>query len=230
MINGLLILDKPAGLSSARAVDVVKRLLGRGVKIGHAGTLDPFATGVLVLMMGPATKLCETLMSSPKQYLATLKLGATTATDDPESPEIPWPTPVTEPSHDQVAAALRLFVGKIQQRPPAFSALKVAGRRAYKLARSGQPPDLPARTVEIRDIELLEFAWPSLRLRVDCGRGTYIRALARDIGQHLQTGAYLTQLRRTRVGDYGIEDAISLDKLDADALAHRLIAPHKCGG
>src|SRR6185437_2352377 len=127
----------PRGLSSARAVARVKRLLPRGTKIGHAGTLDPFATGVLLLLIGKATKLCERLMDSPKQYIATIKLGASTETDDLESPEQPTPN-VVAPSAEAISAALATFVGRIVQRPPAFSAMKIGGRRAYDLARKGQ--------------------------------------------------------------------------------------------
>jgi len=210
--NGVLNLDKPAGISSARAVDRVKRRLPRGTKIGHAGTLDPFATGVLLLLVGTATKLCEQLMDQPKQYETTMKFGATTATDDPESPEMPVPSagPV---SLDRVNDALVMFVGPVQQRPPAFSAMKIGGRRAYDLARDGKPVELEARTVNVYGIELLDYAWPLLRLRIDCGRGTYIRAIARDLGEALGVGGYVTQLRRTRVGDFRVEEAVSLDRL-----------------
>src|SRR3712207_3095880 len=135
-MEGVINLDKPAGLSSARVVDVVKRLLPRGTKIGHAGTLDPFATGVLLLLVGRATKACEALRDEPKQYEATVKLGATTATNDPESAEVPWPG-ASAVSRGQVDQVIPRFVGAIRQRPPAFSALKVAGRRAYDIARKG---------------------------------------------------------------------------------------------
>src|SRR5256885_14636866 len=148
-LNHILVLDKPAGMSSARAVDRVKRLLPRGTKIGHAGTLDPFATGVLLLLIGKATKLCEKLMDQPKQYEATMKLGATTATDDPESPEQPYGGLGVSPEQKELGRdaqakleairfALPRFVGAIQQRPPAFSAMKVGCRHAYDLARGGQ--------------------------------------------------------------------------------------------
>src|SRR5690349_13973298 len=136
--NHVLVLDKPPGISSARAVDRVKRLLPRGTKIGHAGTLDPFATGVLLLLIGRATKACERLMNAPKQYEATVRLGATTATDDPESPAEPWVrdsgAPVEPVTLEQIRAVLPEFVGEVLQRPPAFSAMKVGGRRAYDLA------------------------------------------------------------------------------------------------
>src|SRR5437879_1650381 len=161
-------------MSSARAVDKVKRLLPRGTKIGHAGTLDPFATGVLLLLVGKATKLCERLMDEPKQYEATVKFGATTVTDDPESPEQPHAVAAI-PTVEQIDATLPRFVGDIRQRPPAFSAMKVAGRRAYDLARKGHDVALEPRAVRVYAIERLEYEWPLLRLRIDCGRGTYIR-------------------------------------------------------
>ena len=220
-MDGLLNLDKPPGLSSARAVDRVKRLLPRGSKIGHAGTLDPFATGVLLLLIGRATKTCEHWMAQPKQYETTLKLGATTVTDDPESPERPTPdlVPVTRA---QVEAVLPQFIGAIQQRPPAYSAMKVAGRRAYDLARQGHEVRLEPRRVQVYGIELLDFDWPTVSLRIDCGRGTYIRSLARDIGIMLQSGAYLVSLRRTRIGSFNVADGAQLGDLTAENVLARL--------
>src|SRR5580658_1869564 len=222
-MDGVLNLDKPAGLSSAAAVARVKRLLPRGTKIGHAGTLDPFATGVLLLLIGKATKLCETLMDQPKQYEATVKLGATTATDDCDSPPLPT-LAAQEVSVETIKCLLPRFVGEISQRPPDFSAMKVAGRRAYDLARRGNPVKLNARPVRIDSIELLSYAWPLLQLRIDCGRGTYIRSLARDIGHELGVGGHLTQLRRTRVGDFFIASAIPLSTLTAELLSERLVS------
>ena len=220
--NGVINLDKPAGMSSARAVDRVKRLLPRGTKIGHAGTLDPFATGVLLLLVGKATRLCEKLMDQPKQYETIIKFGATTATDDPESPETAIPCEAVP--IERVRRSLRQFVGSVQQRPPAFSAMKVAGRRAYDLARDGEAVALEPRTVNVYGIDLLDYAWPLLRLRIDCGRGTYVRAIGRDLGAALGVGGYLTQLRRTRVGDFRVEDAVPLERLtahtDAGIAAH----------
>jgi len=253
-MHGILNLDKPPGISSARAVDKVKRLLPRKTRIGHAGTLDPFATGVLVLLIGRGTKLCERLMDQPKQYEATIKFGATTATDDPESPEEPWiprgtslrgtgappvqlaasaahPDAAPRELHGRgaqatievIRAALPRFIGAIQQRPPAFSAMKVDGQRAYKLARGGAEVKLEPRTVQVYGIEILDFAWPLLRLRIDCGRGTYIRAIARDVGEALDVGGHLTQLRRTRVGEFTIGRAVTLEQLQTDGVERHLI-------
>jgi tRNA pseudouridine55 synthase len=229
MLSGLLNLDKPAGISSARAVDRVKRMLPRGTKIGHAGTLDPFATGVLLLLVGRATKQCERLMGAPKQYDAAVKLGATTPTLDPESPEEPWPpgsaaaAAIRPATPDEVRQVLPRFVGPIQQRPPAFSAMKVAGRRAYDLARRGEDVALEPRTVQVYGIELLDYGWPVARLRIDCGRGTYVRAIARDLGEALGVGGYLTELRRTRIGSFGIDRAVDLETLGREGVERHLV-------
>ena len=227
-MEGVVNLDKPAGITSARAVDAAKRLLPRGTKIGHAGTLDPFATGVLLLLVGRATKWCERLMDAPKQYEATVKLGATTATDDPESPEAPVEGPVPTPA--DVAAALVRFTGTILQRPPVFSAMRIDGRRAYDLARRGAPVELEARPVRVCGIELLDYTYPLLRLRIDCGRGTYIRSVARDLGEALHTGGYLTQLRRTRVGEFIVGSSVGLERLKSDGVAPHLQLLHGPAG
>jgi tRNA pseudouridine55 synthase len=222
-MDGLIVLDKPARITSAGAVNRVKRLLDRGTKIGHAGTLDPFATGVLLLLIGKATKSSERLMNQPKRYEAAIKLGASTATDDPESPEIPW-LHATQPSFEEIKSAAARFTGIISQRPPPFSALKISGRPAYKLARSGQPVDLQPRDVRIDGLEIMSWQWPLLKLRIDCGRGTYVRAIARDLGETLKTGGYLTELRRTRIGDFDIADAVTLEQLDQDGVLKHLRA------
>ena len=222
-MEGVINLDKPAGLSSARLVDAVKRLLPRGTKVGHAGTLDPFATGVLLLLVGKATKACERLMDASKQYEATVKLGATTPTDDPESPEVPAP-PHEPPTAAAVSSAVLHFVGDLLQRPPAFSAMKVQGRRAYDLARGGNLVELEPRRVRVYGIDVLQYEWPFAKLRIDCGRGTYVRAIARDLGAALGTGAYLTALRRTRVGSLGVEDAVTIERLKGDGV-ERFLRP-----
>jgi tRNA pseudouridine55 synthase len=222
--QGVINLDKPPGLSSARAVARVKRLLPRGVKIGHAGTLDPFATGVLLLLVGKATRSCESLMGQRKGYEAVVRLGARSATDDPEGPieELPGPQP---PLEEQLRQAIGQFVGAIQQRPPAFSAMKVGGRRAYKLARAGEAPEMQPRTVTVYALELLDYAWPLVRIRVECGRGTYIRAIARDMGESLGVGGYLTELRRTFVGKFHVENALSLEQISLEGVEKQLQKP-----
>ena len=221
-MNGILNLDKPRGLSSAHAVARVKRLLPRKTKIGHAGTLDPFATGVLLLLVGKSTRLCESLMDQPKQYEATVRLGATTETDDPESPERPT-SGIAPLPREAVEAALKPLVGRIMQRPPVYSALKRGGVAMYELARRGEAPELQPRPVTVYGIALLEYAWPTARLRIDCGRGTYIRAIARDLGEALKVGGYLTELRRTRVGDFRAESASPLEDLTAENVESRLV-------
>ncbi len=217
MLEGVINLDKPPGMSSARAVSRVKRLLPRGTKVGHAGTLDPFATGVLLVLVGKATKLCERLMDEPKRYEATVKFGATTSTDDPTVEEASRRVD-TPPTAEQIDDALHSFIGEIQQRPPVFSALKIGGRPAYDLARKGKTVELAVRTVRVYAIEATEYAWPLLKLKVDCGRGTYVRAIARDLGEALGVGGYLAALRRTRVGPFHIEDAVKLSDLEPESI------------
>lgn len=212
MPDGFLVLDKPIGLSSARALGRAKWLLPRGTKIGHAGTLDPLASGVLVAMVGRCTKLCERVMGQAKRYEATITLGATSATDDAEGPIAA--TDVGEmPSREAVEAALARFVGTIEQLPPTFSAMKVGGRRACDRTRDGETVVLQPRQVRIDAIELVDFAWPTLAIVVDCGRGTYVRSIARDVGAELGVGGYLSALRRTRVGPFTIERAATLEAL-----------------
>jgi tRNA pseudouridine55 synthase len=220
-LEGVINLDKPAGPSSARLVARVKRLLPRGVKIGHAGTLDPFATGVLLLLVGKATKSCELLMGQRKGYEATVKLGARTATDDPEAPEEPVEV-LTPPDEGAVREAAARLVGSIAQRPPAFSAMKVGGQRAYKLARQGEVVEMKARVVQVYELEVVSYAWPVARVRVECGRGTYVRAIARDLGEALGVGGYLTELRRTFVGRFHVRDAVTIEQLTAEGVESHL--------
>lgn len=228
--NGIIPIDKPGGITSARVVSIVKRLLPRGTKIGHAGTLDPFATGVLLLLVGKATKACERLMDAPKQYEATIRFGATTATDDPDAPPTPWVPAgggdIVPPGAASLPPVLEAFVGEILQRPPAYSALKIGGRRAYDLARQGGSVDLQPRPVRVYGIEMLEYAWPALRLRIDCGRGTYIRAIARDLGERLDVGGHLAALRRTRVGPFSAVAAVAVERLTpANVESHLVPVP-----
>jgi tRNA pseudouridine55 synthase len=220
-MNGILILDKPLHMTSAGAVNRVKRMLPRGVKIGHAGALDPLATGVLLLLLGNATKSCETLMNQPKCYEATIKLGASTVTDDAGSAEISVPD-APRPTLAQIQAVLQNFVGTISQRPPAFSALKVGGQPAYKAARRGKPLDLPPRNVRVYSIDLVSWTWPELKLCINCGRGTYIRSIARDLGAVLNSGGYLTELRRTRIGPFDASGAVTLEVLQERGIAEFL--------
>jgi tRNA pseudouridine55 synthase len=210
MTHGLLILDKPPGLTSRDALDRAAKWFPRKTKIGHAGTLDPLATGVLVLAVGHATRLVEYVQAMPKIYRTRIRLGATSATDDADGTVTANPTaaPVSEPT---LRAALDRFIGDVEQVPPAYSAARVEGRRAYDLARGGALVELAARRVRIDRIELREYVWPDLELEVHCGKGTYIRSIARDLGTALGVGGYVTVLRRLRIGPFAVEDAVALE-------------------
>jgi len=210
-LHGLLVVDKPLGLSS---MDVVRRVRRAGghCKTGHAGTLDPLATGVLICCLGKGTKCVDQLMGQRKIYRTRIDLSAFTQTDDAEGEReeigvAPPPTP------HALEAALQNLTGEIKQTPPAYSAIKIGGRRAYQMARRGDDVKIPARTVHIERLKLLEYDWPHLSLEIECGKGTYIRSLARQIGQALGTGGHLTELRRTAVGAYTLEQSVCLDAL-----------------
>lgn len=213
----IICLDKPYGMSSFGALARVRYLISqklgvKRMKTGHAGTLDPLATGVLVLCTGRATKRIEALQADTKEYNATLQLGATTASFDMEHP-VDATYPTEHITRGLIEETLKTFIGEIQQVPPAYSACKVNGDRAYTLMRKGRDVELKPKMLRIDDIELTSFAPETMQMsiRVVCGKGTYIRALARDIGQALGSGAYLTALRRMRVGDIRVEDCITLD-------------------
>lgn len=191
---------------------ISKRMGGRKVKIGHAGTLDPLATGVLILCTGRKTKEIETLQYHTKEYTATLQLGATTPSFDREH-TVDFTYPTSHITRELIEGVLPGFIGEIQQVPPEYSACKVGGKRAYKLKRKGQDVELKAKTLQIDEIELTSFDRERMQMsiRVVCGKGTYIRALARDIGLALGSGAFLTALCRTRLGDVRVEDCLTLD-------------------
>ena len=263
--NKVILIDKPAGISSFGVVAKVRGELraefGHKVKVGHTGTLDPFATGLLILLSGKYTKKSNEFLKFNKVYEATMKLGYTSSTGDPEGEitEVPFSehselfpeekasdspdfynisplknsasnasiknfseaeyvvkmTPReyylrSEKGTSVISAALKSFIGKITQTPPRYSAIKINGQRAYKLARQGKDFEIPSREITIYSIEILEFNYPELKIRVHCSSGTYIRTLAEDIGKALGTGAYLTALRRTRIGDYTLANARKL--------------------
>lgn len=209
-------IDKPYGWTS---FDAVKRLRGvmlrrmgiKKMKVGHAGTLDPLASGVMIIVTGKSTKLIDSLQNGVKEYIATVALGATTPSFDLET-EIDATYPTDHITREAVEEALKRFVGRIEQVPPAFSACKVDGKRAYKMARKGKTVELKPKVLVIDEIELLDYAPTEIRIRVVCSKGTYIRALARDIGEALGSGGHLTALRRTRVGDATIDRCMSLDE------------------
>ncbi len=213
-MNGILLVDKPAGWTSFDVVNYVRKIVAQAegkrpkqVKVGHTGTLDPFATGLLVLLIGKEyTKKAAELSKQDKTYEVTMKLGATSSTGDPEG-EI---TPVsdTKPTKKALTEALKRFTGEIQQVPPAFSAVKINGQRAYKLARAGKEVKIDSRKVTINRLELVDYSYPEVKLVADVSSGTYIRSLVEDIGKILDTGAYTTALRRTAVGEFDIAGSV----------------------
>ncbi|MBD5197398.1 MAG: tRNA pseudouridine(55) synthase TruB [Muribaculaceae bacterium] len=216
-ITGEIIgIDKPLGWTS---FDAVKRLRGaiqrrlrvKKFKVGHAGTLDPLATGVLIVCTGRATRQIESLQNGTKEYIAEITLGATTPSFDLET-EIDNTYPWEHITRERVEEVLPRFVGHVMQVPPVFSAVKIDGKRAYNLARKGKDVELKAKPLVIEEIEILELEGNKLTIRVVCSKGTYIRALARDIGEALESGAHLSGLRRTRVGEVRVEDCLSVDK------------------
>lgn len=221
-LDGLLVLDKPGGITSRAAVDRAQAWLPRGTRLGHTGTLDPLATGVLVLTAGQATRLAEYVQRMAKTYVATFLLDARSDTDDADGAVEALGFPGPPPDRAQVEAALHAFVGEIEQVPPAYSAAKVTGRRAYDLARRGEDVSLAPRRVQVYGIDVLAYEHPRLRVRVRCGKGTYIRSLARDLGRRLGRGAIVETLRRTAVGPFTEEDALSLDADAATARASLL--------
>lgn len=210
----ILVFDKPLDWTSFDLVHKVryiicKKLKIKKLKVGHAGTLDPKATGILVLCTGKATSKIETLQADEKEYVATLKFGATTPSYDLESAE-DRQFNTSHITKDLLNETLKQFIGTIDQVPPEFSAIKIDGKRAYEYARKGIAIEIKSKTLEIKEIEILNFLLPIVTIRIVCGKGTYIRALARDIGEAIQSGAYLIGLRRTRVGIYDLNQAINL--------------------
>lgn len=235
MNEEILLVDKPEGISSFGVVARVRRRLSeevgtvsvkgkdgvvrekrKKVKVGHTGTLDPFATGLLVLLIGKGTKRANEFLKLDKEYVATVRLGATSTTGDPEG-EVTVVRDVRVPSRADVERAVEKFVGETEQRVPSYSAVKINGERAYKLARAGKEVEMPVRKVRIDEIEILDYKWPDLTIRCQVSSGTYIRALGEDIGKELGVGGYLTALRRTQVGEWRIEEAKRLEELGIDS-------------
>jgi len=221
MMYGVLNIDKPSGVTSRRAVDVVQRLV-RPAKAGHAGTLDPLACGVLVVCVGAATRLIEYVQRLPKQYRGTFLLGRESPTEDIEGEvKLLADSPIS--SREEVTGVLPQFVGQIEQRPPAFSALKLSGKRAYDLARAGKAVDLQPRRIVVHRIELVRYEYPEIVLEIECGGGTYVRSLGRDIAAALGTGAVMSALVRTAIGDFRVEDACRLDDLSPATLSDHML-------
>ncbi len=219
-LAGWVVVDKPSGESSRATLDRVGRTLraaGFNTKTGHAGTLDPLATGVLVVAVGDATRLVEYVQRMPKTYVATILLGASSTTDDADGHVVAFDAPRV-PSTPELEAALATQVGVIEQAPPDYSAVKIEGRRAYDLARSGAAVAPSPRPVEIHEIVLLDYAWPRAEIRVECGSGTYIRSIARDLGAALGCGGYIATLRRTRIGVFDLDAALDPRGLAIDGL------------
>lgn len=219
--QGLLVVDKPGGITSRAAVDRALRWFPPGTRVGHTGTLDPLARGVLVLCVGQATRLTEYVQRLEKVYQATICLGARSDTDDAEG-TITAVEVVAPPDLLLVSKALQSFVGTFEQVPPAHSAAKITGRRAYELARRGKEVRLEPRAVTIHAITLLKYAYPHVEIGVRCGKGTYIRSLARDLGEKLGCGGHVAALRRTRVGHFHVENALAPD-CDSEAARARLL-------
>lgn len=219
--NGILVVDKSSGISS---MDIIRRIRNatNRCKAGHAGTLDPLATGVVVCCLGKATKLVDSLMGQTKIYETKVDLSAFTQTDDLEGDreEIVVDTP---PTQEKIVEALPQLTGEIQQIPPIYSAIHINGQRAYKLARKGETVEIDPRTVTVYSIDLLDYQWPMVDLKIVCGKGTYIRSIARDLGKLLNTGGHCATLRRTAVGDYTVEKAIPMSRLEQPITQEDLI-------
>jgi len=220
---GLLNLNKPVGMTSREAVDRIQRLV-RPAKVGHAGTLDPLASGVLVVGVGAATRLLEYVQQMPKRYTGTFLLGRHSPTEDIEG-EVTALSDPPVPTREEIAAAAQALCGRIEQRPPAFSALWVGGRRAYELARKGKQVELEPRDVMVYRIEVVDYQYPQLMLDVECGRGTYIRSLGRDLAERLGTAAVMSALKRTAIGGFRVEDAIDPGAITRENLANHLLPP-----
>lgn len=217
----IFLIDKPLDWTSFQAVNKLKHLLRqkfslpKKFKIGHAGTLDPKATGLLIICTGKFTKKIPEIQDAPKEYIAEIKLGAQTESFDTEKPEI-LHTDISHLSHEKITEAIQTFIGEIEQAPPIFSAIKIDGERAYNIARSGETVEMKKRKTTIHYIENIEIGMPIVRFTVGCSKGTYIRSLAHDIGQKLEVGAYLSNLRRTKIGDFIVENAMKIEDLSAE--------------
>lgn len=218
-LDQVMLIDKPAGITSFGVVARVRRVMtekahasgwvGKRFKVGHTGTLDPFATGLMIVLTGKETKNAGSYSKLDKVYEAVIELGKTSTTGDPEG-EISNTNPAIIPKLQEVNKVLKSFVGEIVQIPPAFSAIKINGQRAYKLAHKGKEVKIPPRQVNIYEIKLVDYEYPFLKIQAHVSSGTYIRTLAEDIGKKLETGAYTKELRRLKVGEFDIKDAVKL--------------------
>lgn len=215
MTDGILLIDKPENMTSFGVVARVRRVLtkqaGKKVKVGHTGTLDPFATGLMILVTGKECKNAGHYTKLDKVYEATFRLGQISTTGDPEGDITDVSN--TQPTEEELKKVLSTFTGEIMQRPPIFSAIKINGQRAYKMARNGEEVEIPLRNVTVYSLELLDYTYPEIKIRTHVSSGTYIRSLAVDIGEMLGTGAYCTQLRRISISDWNVSDAKQLSEL-----------------
>jgi len=227
-MDGLLLVDKPKGWTSHDVVGKIRGILreskatslGKKLRVGHAGTLDPMATGLLIVLIGSATKRANQFLKLDKTYGAEVTLGKTSSTDDAEG-DI-QPISAKEPKRVEIEQTLNNFKGKIKQQPPRFSAIKIGGQRAYKLARKGAEVSLPLRAVTIYRLNLISYKYPKLKIEAEVSSGTYIRSLARDIGEELSTGAYLSGLRRTQVGGFYLHEASKITDINRKNLQKHL--------
>ena len=218
--SGLLLIDKPAGISS---FDIIRRLRRQtGIrKIGHAGTLDPAATGLMLMLVGTATKQAQALSGQDKRYTAQITLGVNSTTGDREGELTPVSS--TKPTPEELTTALARLTGEISQTPSAYSAIKVGGVRAYRLARAGKAVEMPPRQVTVHELQLIDYRYPLVRVEASVSSGTYIRSLAEDLGRQLGTGAYLSELRRTHIGQFDVESAHALEAVDTKTIGEQLI-------
>lgn len=219
-MNGIILVNKPAGMSSFGVVSMVRKILStkynKKIKVGHAGTLDPFATGLLILLSGKATKSADKFLKLDKFYSATMHLGKLSTTADPEGEITDYNSKI--PSSQEINDAIKAFIGDIEQTPPIYSAIKINGQRAYDLARKGQKVQMKSRMVKIYDIDKINYHYPELSFEVKVSSGTYIRSLAEDIGYKLGTGAYLKNLERISINGYSLDSAWQLKDLNVDSI------------
>ena len=220
---GLLNLNKPSGESSRDTVNQIQRLV-RPVKSGHCGTLDPLANGVLIVCLGPATRLADYVQQMPKTYIGSFRLGCESPSEDIETEVRQLDNPAVV-SRQQLESALDGFRGKLQQMPPKYSALKVKGKRAYQLARQGKQVQLQPRTIEIYQLKLIEFSYPDFTLEIQCSAGTYVRSLGRDIGRSMNSGAVMTELTRSAIGTLKIGDSVDPHELTSESIRENILSP-----
>ena len=227
-LNGILIIDKEEGPTSHDIVAQIRRLIkgisNSKIKVGHTGTLDPFATGVLLIAIGTATRLIEYSHDLPKTYLATINLGSVSDTDDKTGQITPMDKNL-KPAPEEVNKAVSSFVGTINQMPPAYAAIKVAGKKLYEYARENKAVKVQPRKITIHNINIINYNYPEIELEITCSTGTYIRSLARDIGEKLKTGAYVSKLKRTAIGKFDISNSIKLNNLSPENLKNSLLTP-----